>query len=269
MTQRNPVDPAATTTTTALYPCLRERQVLITGGASGIGAAMVAAFAAQGARVAFLDIDDGAAGSLLHQLEADLQPPLHPPLYRHCNLQDLDALRSTLKALAASMGPVQVLINNAARDDRHQLEEVTPALWDELIGVNLRHQFFASQAVLPAMAQAGAGVILNLGSITFLRGHPDLPIYGTAKGGVVGLTRALARQWGPHGVRVNCIIPGWVLTERQQRLWLTPEADAERLRSQSLKDWIRPEDVARLALFLASDEARMITGQNLVIDGGR
>lgn len=252
-------------TSTATYPSLRDRTVVISGGASGIGAAMVAAFAGQGARVAFLDIDDSAAETLVARL-ADAP---HPPLFRHCDLLDLESLCRTLAELAAGQGPAQVLINNAARDDRHRLEDVTPQLWDDLIGVNLRHQFFASQAVLPGMAAAGGGVIVNLGSITFLKGQPDLPVYVTAKGGVVGLTRALARQWGPHGVRVNCIIPGWVLTERQQRLWLTPQADAERLRSQSLKDWILPDDVARLALFLASDEARMITGQNLVIDGGR
>lgn len=248
----------------ARYPSLRDRMVVISGGASGIGAAMVASFAAQAARVAFLDIEDTAAEALVARL-ADAP---HTPLFRHCDLQDLESLRDTLAELAASCGPVQVLINNAARDDRHQLEDVTPQLWEELIGVNLRHQVFASQAVLPGMAAAGGGVIVNLGSITFLKGYTDLPVYVTAKGGVVGLTRALARRWGPHGVRVNCIIPGWVLTERQQRLWLTPQADAERLRSQSLKDWILPDDVARLALFLASDEARMITGQNLVIDGG-
>jgi NAD(P)-dependent dehydrogenase (short-subunit alcohol dehydrogenase family) len=249
----------------AIYPSLRDRMVLISGGASGIGAAMVAAFSAQGARVAFLDIDSSAAEALVARL-ADAR---HSPLFRHCDLQDLETLSRTLAELAATCGPAQVLINNAARDDRHQIEEVTPQLWDDLIGVNLRHQFFASQAVLPGMVAAGGGVIVNLGSITFLKGYPGLPVYVTAKGGVVGLTRALARQWGPHGVRVNCIIPGWVLTERQQRLWLTPEADAERLRSQSLKDWILPDDVARLALFLASDDSRMITGQNLVIDGGR
>ena len=249
----------------ATYPSLRERRVVISGGANGIGAAMVAAFAAQGARVTFLDLDTAAAAALLEQLHHCA----HPPVFRACDLQDLASLRRTLAELSASLGPVEVLINNAARDDRHRLEDVTPELWDELMGVNLRHQFFASQAVLPAMRDAGQGVIVNLGSITFLKGYPDLPVYVTAKGGVVGLTRALAREWGPHGVRVNCIIPGWVLTERQQRLWLTPEADAERLRSQSLKEWILPEDVARLALFLASDDSRMCTGQNFVIDGGR
>jgi len=254
-----------TTAIGATYPCLQERRVVISGGANGIGAAMVAAFAAQGARVAFLDLDTTSAAALLEQL----QPCAHLPVFRRCDLQDLESLSQTLAELAASLGPVEVLINNAARDDRHKLEDVTPELWDELMGVNLRHQFFASQAVLPAMQEAGRGVIVNLGSITFLKGYPDLPVYVTAKGGVVGLTRALAREWGPHGVRVNCIIPGWVLTERQQRLWLTPEADAERLRSQALKDWILPEDVARLALFLASDDSRMCTGQNFVIDGGR
>ncbi|MCP9824570.1 SDR family NAD(P)-dependent oxidoreductase [Synechococcus sp. EJ6-Ellesmere] len=249
----------------ATYPSLRDRRVVISGGANGIGAAMVAAFAEQGAQVAFLDVDTASALALIQQLDGCR----HRPLFRCCDLQDLEALRSTLTELATAIGALQVLINNAARDDRHQLEDVTPELWDELIGVNLRHQFFASQAVLPAMRDAGSGVIINLGSITFLKGFADLPVYVTAKGGVVGLTRALAREWGAHGVRVNCIIPGWVLTERQQRLWLTPEADAERRRTQSLKDWILPEDVARLALFLASDDSRMCTGQNFVIDGGR
>lgn len=255
---------SATTQVTTSYPCLQDRRVLISGGANGIGAAMLAAFAAQGAQVAFLDVDTAAAFALVSQL----QGCRHPPIFRHCDLQNLNSLRHTLAELALAFGTVQVLINNAARDDRHRLEEITPERWDELIGVNLRHQFFASQAVLPAMAEAGAGVIVNLGSITFLKGYSGLPVYVTAKGGVVGLTRALAREWGPHGVRVNCIIPGWVLTERQQRLWLTPEADAERLRSQSLKEWILPEDVARLALFLASDDSRMCTGQDFVIDGG-
>lgn len=249
----------------AVYPSLRHRRVLITGGATGIGAATVKAFADQGAQVAFLDINNAAGVELATQLaQAE-----HPPLFWDCDLMDLQALSSTIGAICEQIGAVEVLINNAARDDRHQIADVTPELWDELMGVNLRHQFFASQAVLPGMLAAGGGVIINLGSITFLKGFTNMPVYVIAKGGVVGLTRALAKEWGPQGVRVNCIIPGTVLTERQQRLWLTPEMEAERLHSQALKDWILPDDVASLALFLASDDSRMCTGQNFVIDAGR
>jgi NAD(P)-dependent dehydrogenase (short-subunit alcohol dehydrogenase family) len=249
----------------ASYPSLRDRRVLITGGASGIGEAMVEAFAAQGAKVAFLDIDARAGKALAKRIGTSGG---HAPRFFSCDLLDLEALKKTTAAAAKAIGPVEVLINNAARDDRHKVEEITPERWEYIIGVNLRHQFFCCQAVLPGMRKAGGGAIVNFGSITYKLGFTGLPVYVTAKGGVVGMTRALARELGPEHIRVNCIIPGWIMTERQQTLWLTPEADAMRASAQALPDRIAPAEVARLALFLASDDSRMCTGQEFTIDAG-
>lgn len=249
----------------ASYPSLKDRSVLITGGATGIGAAMVEAFAGQDARVAFLDIDARAGKDLAKRIGASGG---HAPRFIACDLTDIDALKKAMATAAKAVGPIAVLINNAARDDRHKPEEITPERWDYIIGVNLRHQFFACQAVLPGMRKAGGGTIINFGSITYLLGFTGLPVYVTAKGGVVGMTRALAREWGPEHIRVNCIIPGWIMTERQKTLWLTPEADTMRAKAQALPDRIEPAEVARLALFLASDDSRMCTGQEFVIDAG-
>ncbi len=249
----------------ATYPSLRDRSVFITGGATGIGAALVEAFAAQGARVGFLDIDAKAGRALAKRIGASGG---HAPQFWVCDLLDLEALKRTMAKAQKALGPIGVLVNNAARDDRHKPEEITPERWDYIIGVNLRHQFFCAQAVVDGMRRLGGGSIINFSSITFLLGFTGLPVYVTAKGGVIGMTRALAREWGRDRVRVNAIIPGWIMTERQKTLWLTPEADEMRAKAQALPDRIEPDEVARLALFLAADDSRMCTGQEFVIDGG-
>ena len=250
-------------TDSAQYPSLRDRVVLITGGASGIGASMVEHFAQQGARVAFFDVDDSIAASLKRGLSSP-----HPPLYLRCDITDNTMLRTAVTEIEQKVGPIQVLVNNAARDDRHKFAEVTPEYWDERIAVNLRHQFFVSQAVVPGMTKAGGGSIINMSSIAWMIPSTGLPVYVIAKAGIVGLTRTLAKELGPANIRVNCISPGAIMTERQRRLWMTPEYLAEVMRCQSLKRELVPEDVALLALFLAADDSSAITGKNFVIDGG-
>jgi NAD(P)-dependent dehydrogenase (short-subunit alcohol dehydrogenase family) len=247
----------------AVYPSLKDKLVVITGGGSGIGEGLTEAFTRQGARVVFLDVADADSRALQDRLS-----PLFPsPVYRHCDLTDVAALKTHLEAIAAEHGPIEVLINNAANDDRHTLAEVTPDYWDDRIAVNLRHLYFAAQAVAPAMRAAGKGVILNLGSISWHLGLPDLSIYETAKAGIEGMTRALARELGVDGVRVACIVPGNVKTPRQMK-WYTPEGEAEIVAAQCLKGRILPEDIAAMALFLASDDARFITGHEYFVDAG-
>ena len=247
----------------ALYPSLRGRGVLISGGASGIGAALVEAFAAQGARVAFLDVQDEAAAELVARFDRETAP-----VYLRCDLTDIEALRSAVAAAERAVGRIEVLVNNAGDDTRHTVEEVTPAFWDRTLAVNLKHYFFASQAVIPAMREAKGGVILNMSSIAWLIPSTKVPVYATAKAAIVGLTRTLAHELGADNIRVNCILPGAIWTERQKRLWLTPEYQAEILARQALKRLIQPDEVARLALFLASDESASITSQSFVIDAG-
>jgi NAD(P)-dependent dehydrogenase (short-subunit alcohol dehydrogenase family) len=245
----------------AHYPSLRDRAVLITGGATGIGAAMVAHFAAQGARVSFLDIADDPAAALVAQVAASGHPS---PIYRHCDLRDIDALRTAI----ADLGPFTVLVNNAAHDQRHAWQDVTPDYWDDRQAVNLRHQFFAIQAVAPGMIAAGGGSILNFGSISWRNKQGGMPAYTTAKAAIEGLTRGFATDLGPHRIRVNCVIPGWVMTERQIALWVTAESEAEIARNQCLPDKLMPADLARMALWLAADDSRMCTAQTWVVDGG-
>lgn len=247
----------------AIYPSLRDRLVVVTGGGSGIGAALTEGFARQGARVVFLDIATQDSEALATDL-AGLSPA---PVFRRCDLTDIEALQACLVQIADQHGPVEVLVNNAANDDRHALAEVTPAYWDERIAVNLRHLYFATQSVAPAMRAAGRGVILNLGSISWHLGLPDLSLYETAKAGIEGMTRALARELGADGVRVACIVPGNVKTPRQMK-WYTPEAEAGIVAAQCLKGRIEPKDVAALALFLASDDARFVTGHEYFVDAG-
>ncbi len=245
----------------AIYPSLRDRAVLITGGATGIGASLVTHFAAQGARVAFLDIADDAAEALVAAVAASGHPA---PRYLHCDLRDIDALRGAI----AAIGPVTVLVNNAAHDQRHAWETVTPEYWDERQAVNLRHQFFAIQAVAPGMIAAGGGSILNFGSISWRIKQGGMPAYTTAKAAIEGLTRGFATDLGPHRIRVNCVIPGWVMTERQLTLWVTPETVLDIARNQALPDKVMPADLARMALWLAADDSRMCTAQSWVVDGG-
>ena len=247
----------------AVYPSLKNRLVVVTGGGSGIGAALTEGFARQGARVVFLDVADADSRAL----EARLSSLAPAPVYQHCDLTDIARLKACLAEIVNAHGPIEVLVNNAANDDRHTLTEVTPEYWDDRIAVNLRHLYFAAQAVAPAMRAKGTGVILNLGSISWHLGLPDLSLYETAKAGIEGMTRALARELGVDGVRVACIVPGNVKTPRQMK-WYTPEGEAEIVAAQCLKGRIEPRDVAALAMFLASDDARFITGHEYFVDAG-
>jgi NAD(P)-dependent dehydrogenase (short-subunit alcohol dehydrogenase family) len=250
----------------AVYPSLRDRVVLITGGASGIGADEVTQFARQGAKVAFLDIADAAAASLVETLSRE---GLAPPLYLPCDLKDIAALQAAIADASRQLGPITVLVNNAANDQRHNYEDMTVEYWDERMATNLRHQFFAIQAVAPMMRAAGGGSIINFGSISWHTSQGGMPAYTTAKAAVEGLTKGMARDLGPHGIRVNCVIPGWIMTQRQIDLWLTPEAEENLLRAQCLKSKVLPSDVARMVLWLASDDSRMCSSQLWVVDGGR
>ncbi len=249
----------------AVYPSLRGRVVLVSGGASGIGETIVEAFARQEAEVAFFDIDDGAAEQLIEKIATKGD---RVPRYHHCDVTDIGALQGAASAVAHSLGPVDVLINNAANDIRHTIEQVTPEFWDRMIAVNLKHQFFLTQAVLPAMKAARRGSILNMSSIAWMIPSVGLPIYIASKAAIVGLTRTLAHELGQFNIRVNCILPGAIETERQKQLWYTEAYKAEILASQALKRSIMPEEVARLALFLAADDSSAITNQSYVIDGG-
>ena len=250
----------------AVYPSLRDRVVFITGGASGIGAEHVTQFAAQGAKVAFVDIADDAAAALVARIEAAGHPA---PLYRHCDLKDIAALQATIAEVGRALGPIGVLVNNAANDQRHRFEDVTVEYWDERLATNLRHQFFAIQAVAPMMRAAGGGSIINFGSVSWHSLQGGMPAYTTAKAAVEGLTRGMARDLGPDRIRVNTVIPGWIMTERQITLWLTPEAEKNLMQVQCLKEKLAPADVTRMVLWLASDDSRMCTAQLWVVDAGR
>ncbi|HEY0183278.1 MAG TPA: SDR family oxidoreductase [Rhodopila sp.] len=250
----------------ATYPSLRDRVVLVTGGASGIGAEEVTQFVRQGAKVAFLDIADSAAASLIEALSRE---GLTPPLYLPCDLKDIQALRAVIAEVEKRLGGITILVNNAANDQRHDYQDVTVEFWDERMATNLRHQFFAIQAVAPMMRAAGGGSIINFGSMSWHASQGGMPAYTTAKAAIEGLTRGMARDLGPYGIRVNCIIPGWIMTQRQIDLWLTPEAERNLLQAQCLKTKLVPADVARMALWLAADDSRMCTSQLWVVDGGR
>ena len=250
----------------ASYPSLRDRVVFVTGGASGIGAEHVRQFAAQGARVAFVDIADDAAAEVMAAIEHAGHPA---PFYQHCDLTDIPALQRTIAAAAQKLGPITVLVNNAANDQRHNYADVTVAYWDERQAVNLRHQFFAIQAVAPMMRAAGGGSIINFGSVSWHTSQGGMPAYTTAKAGVEGLTKGMARDLGGDNIRVNCVIPGWVMTERQIKLWLTPEGEKNLLEMQCLKQKLVPPDLTRMVLWLASEDSRMCTSQLWVVDAGR
>lgn len=249
----------------ARYPSLRDAVVLISGGASGLGAEFVSQFAALGARVGFVDVAVDAA----EQLVTTVAERGHPrPVFRECDIRDIDAYRRVIGEIAAELGDVRVLVNNAGRDTRHRVADVDPAYWDECMRVNLDHQFFAAQAVAPGMRAAGRGSIINMGSVSAHIDLLDLPAYMTAKAGIEGLTRSLSREFGPDGVRVNCVLPGWIMTERQLEHWMNPDADAHRAAAQAVPHRLEPADVARLVLWLAADDSRSCTGQHWVVDGG-
>lgn len=249
----------------ASYPSLRDRAVFVSGGASGIGASLVEHFAAQGSRVAFVDLRQTEGEALARRLAEAGHPAPH---FTACDLCDIGALQAAIERAADAVGRFTVLVNNAANDQRHRIEDVTPAYWDERFAVNLRHQFFAAQSVIPMMREAGGGSIINMGSASWRIGQGGMPAYTAAKAAVEGLTRGMARDLGPDRIRVNCVIPGWIMTERQVSLWLTPEAEADLMRNQCLKEKLYPADVARLALWLAADDSRMCTSQTWTVDGG-
>ena len=241
------------------YRSLENCSVLITGGASGIGASLVEAFVAQGSRVSFLDVDVPAATALSNRTGAT---------FIHCDLLDIAALRAAIRAVEAAQQGIAVLVNNAGKDDRQEFKSIEPEAWRRLLALNLDHQFFASQAVSAGMAAQAGGSIIMMGSVSWMRGRPGMAGYTTAKSAINGLTRTLARELGPSGVRVNCIVPGAILTERQRKLWLTPELDAQFLELQSLKFRLTAQHVAKLALFLGSDESAGCTGANFMVDAG-
>jgi NAD(P)-dependent dehydrogenase (short-subunit alcohol dehydrogenase family) len=247
----------------ANYPSLAGKRVFISGGGSGIGEGLVEGFVAQGARVAFCDIAEAESRALV----ARLAGASFAPIFHHVDLRDIEAVQAMIGKVEADLGGIDILINNAANDDRHGIDDVTPAYWDERMSVNLRHLFFAAQAAVPAMKRAGGGVILNFGSISWHLALPDLVLYQTAKAAIEGLTRSLARDLGRDNIRVNTIIPGNVKTPRQLK-WYTPEGEAEIVAAQCLNGRIMPVDVAALALFLASDDARYCTGHDYFIDAG-
>jgi len=251
--------------TFASYPSLADRAVVITGGGSGIGSSLVEEFALQGAKVAFLDIAEQPSQELVKDLTARCS---HAPLFIHCDLTDTAALASAIEEASKACGAPRVLVNNAGSDDRHEFAQVSPEYWDQRIAVNLKHQFFASQAVAPLMKQAGGGSIVNMSSIAWMIPTPRLSVYETCKAGIVGMTRALAHELGEAGIRVNAVLPGAVLTDRQRRLWLSDEYEREILSNQCIKRHILPSDVARLVLFLAADDSAAMTNQNYIVDGG-
>ena len=248
----------------AKYPSLQGKSVIVTGGASGIGEATVRAFAEQGARIGFVDLDAERGTALAAELEA----AGHAARFARCDLRDVDALKAAFARLTQAQGAAQVLVNNAARDDRHRWQDVDPDYWDERISTNLRHMFFAVQAVAPGMIAAGGGSIVNLGSDSWHRAIGGLPVYATCKAAVHGLTRSFARELGAHRIRVNTVVPGWTMTERQKRLWVTEEGLAGHTAQQCLPDMVQPEDVARMILFLASDDAAGCTAHNFMVDAG-
>jgi D-xylose 1-dehydrogenase len=250
----------------ASYPSLKDRVVFVSGGGSGIGAGIVAHFAEQGARVGFVDVDEVASAALVDEIAAKGQPA---PLFLKCDVRDVGAYQAAIGQVAARLGDITALVNNAARDDRHTLEEVTAEFWDERMAVNLRHQYFAIQAVAPGMRRAGGGAIVNLSSMSYVSMTQNLSVYQAAKAAVIGMTRGLARDLGVDGIRVNSVMPGWIMTERQIKLWLTPESEASLMKLQCLKEKLYPPDIARMILWLSADDSRLVTAQNFVVDGGR
>ena len=251
--------------TFARYPSLAGRTVFVTGGATGIGAEIVAQFARQGARVGFVDVQERAAADLALDLEALTGTR---PWFQACDVSGAGELTAATEACARALGLIDVLVSNAAIDERRGIDDITEQFWDDMLRVNLRPMFFGAQAVTPGMRQRGGGSIINLGSIIWRAGFANVAAYATAKAGVEGLTRSLARDLGRDSIRVNCLVPGWTMTQRQLDHWITAEAEAEIARNQCLPGRVQPADVARLALWLAADDSRMCTSQTWVVDGG-
>ena len=246
----------------AVYPSLKNKVVVVTGGASGIGESITRAMAKQGAMVGFLDFDEAASKKLTKELNSECV------VSEICDLIDINQLQNSVQNISSKLGPIDVLVNNAARDDRHSLESVTSEYFDERIATNLKHQLFAAQAVMSDMEKNGGGAIINMGSTSWMIGQGGMPCYTTAKSAIQGLTRGLARDLGPKNIRVNCVVPGWIMTERQMSMWLTPDSEKELMETQCIKRKLIPEDIAKFVLFMASDEAGACSNQTYIVDGG-
>lgn len=250
--------------TFARYPSLVDRTVLVTGGATGIGETLVREFVAQGAKVGFIDIAREAGAALARELAGSR----HAPLFVPADITDIAALEGAIGQVRDRHGPIRALLNNAANDQRHKIEDTTPEYWDAAVAVNLKHQFFAARNVAADMKQAGGGAIVNFGSVSWKLKQGGMPAYTTSKAAVQGLTRSLARDFGPFNIRVNTLVPGWVMTEKQVRLWLTEEGKADIARGQCLQQPLLPQHIAHMAMFLAADDSAMCTAQDFVVDGG-
>lgn len=249
----------------ARFPSLRDKRVFITGGGSGIGACLVDAFTRQGARVAFIDINEAASVALVTRLGGE---GFDRPWWQACDVRDVRALQASIRAAASALGDFHVLVNNVASDDRHRIADVTPEYWDDRMAINERPAFFAIQAVIPGMRKLGGGSIINFGSTGWQAKGAGYPAYATAKSSVMGLTRGLAKELGAHRIRINAVSPGWVMTERQLRLWAVPDMENELARIQCLPDPIQPPDIAGMVLFLASDDGRACTAHDFIVDAG-
>ena len=248
----------------AKYSSLEDKVVIITGGASGIGKSIVEQFLHQGSKVAFLDKEEDLGNNLV----AKFNNSKHKPLFKHCDLTKIDSLKKTINEIRNELGLISILVNNAANDERHSIESVTEDFWDDRLNVNLKHYFFAIQSICKDMEELGDGKIVNIGSFAWMLGQGNMPAYTTAKSAVMGLTRTIARDLGKFNIRVNCVVPGWIITERQKKLWLTPEVEKEQLERQCIKRMLVPDDIAKAVLFFASDQSSGCTAQNYVIDGG-
>ena len=249
----------------ASYPSLENKVVIVTGGASGIGESIVEQFVIQKSKVAFIDIEEKLAKNLIERINKKYNTK---PLFIKCDLKNISELKVSIQQVRQDLGPISILINNAANDERHNIDDVTSEYWDDRMNINLKHYFFAIQSVYKDMKKLGKGTIVNIGSFSWMKGQGGMPGYTTAKSAIMGLTRTLARDLGIHNIRVNCIVPGWIITDRQKKLWLTPEIEKQQLEDQCIKRMLVPEDISKAVLFFASDQSSGCTAQNYVIDGG-
>ena len=249
----------------AIYPSLQNKVVVITGGASGIGENIVEHFIMQKSKVAFLDIEEKLGNDLVNKLENKYNLKV---TFIKCNLKNIDEIRISIDLIREQIGPIYTLVNNAANDERHDLDSVTPEYWDDRMSINLKHYFFTTQAVYKDMKKIGSGTIINIGSFSWMLAQGGMPGYTTAKSAIMGLTRTLARDLGEYNIRVNCVVPGWIVTERQKKMWLTPEIEKKQLERQCIKRMLKPDDISKAVLFFASDQSSGCTAQNYVVDGG-
>jgi|TARA_B100000401_G_scaffold58761_1_gene34228 NAD(P)-dependent dehydrogenase (short-subunit alcohol dehydrogenase family) len=249
----------------ASYPSLENKVVIVTGGASGIGESIVEQFVIQKSKVAFIDIEEKLAKNLIERINKKYNTK---PLFIKCDLKNIFELKDSIQQVKQDLGPISILINNAANDERHNIDDVTSEYWDDRMNINLKHYFFAIQSVYKDMKKLGKGTIVNIGSFSWMKGQGGMPGYTTAKSAIMGLTRTLARDLGIYNIRVNCIVPGWIITDRQKKLWLTPEIEKQQLEDQCIKRMLVPEDISKAVLFFASDQSSGCTAQNYVIDGG-